>query len=496
MMSRCKMKSINLVSLLNVYHNVTRAEFYKFKKYYGIDLKDHEITCIESLIRKISSSQVTLYENFYASLTIPHIGKEFDLIRFGKDYLVNIELKIHASQSRILAQLRKNKYYLNYLKGDKYYFCYMQKNNTLYQLTEENKLRKVSHKILLLLLNNQQQKSISHIENLFDPVNYLVSPFNATQKFLASNYLLTSHQSYISKKILTCIFQQTENYFSITGGPGTGKTLLIYHIARELIKHHKRVLIVHSGTLNAGQIELNRHQFIIIDSNSFTKINLSQFDIIIIDEAQHLRKTPYKTELSFEEIINRIKEASLPCIISYDENQTIAYWESGKDINIKIKQLPQCLNYHLTNYVRTNGNIIRFINAFLDKNYHFTVSEKDNIDFIYCHSEDAIQYFSYLKNNWKIIQYYQSKRDNHLPFNHFNFISSKEVFGQEFDNVAVFVDKNFTYNKNGRLECQEQDDYCKVRMLYQNITRVRKKLKIIIIENKEILARCLSLLDK
>ncbi|MEB3455403.1 hypothetical protein ROV30_06130, partial [Pasteurella multocida] len=70
--------------------------------------------------------------------------------------------------------------------------------------------------------------------------------------------------------------------------------------------------------------------------------------------------------------------------------------------------------------------------------------------------------------------------------------TSHSVIGQEFDNVVIIIDGLFSYNSYGELIYNGRIYYDAVKMLFQNITRVRQKLKLIIIDNSELFDRCLS----
>ncbi len=72
--------------------------------------------------------------------------------------------------------------------------------------------------------------------------------------------------------------------------------------------------------------------------------------------------------------------------------------------------------------------------------------------------------------------------------------TSHGVIGQEFDNVAVIVDPYFNYDKNGDLTYSGDSYYPANKMLFQNMTRTRNQLKILILNNPVILDRCLTLL--
>ena len=66
---------------------------------------------------------------------------------------------------------------------------------------------------------------------------------------------------------------------------------------------------------------------------------------------------------------------------------------------------------------------------------------------------------------------------------------SRLVIGQEFDKVVVVMDSMFSYDANGELtaKIQTEPDYLFQRLFYQNITRVRKKLCIVVLNNPELI---------
>lgn len=69
------------------------------------------------------------------------------------------------------------------------------------------------------------------------------------------------------------------------------------------------------------------------------------------------------------------------------------------------------------------------------------------------------------------------------------------VVGQEFDNVVIVIDDSFKYNSQGDL-IADNTYYSQRQMLYQIITRTRKKLHIVIIDNEVMLDRCIDILNK
>nr|WP_315396337.1 hypothetical protein [uncultured Duganella sp.] len=103
------------------------------------------------------------------------------------------------------------------------------------------------------LLSSQAVDDSVVPDSLFDPSDYLVSPFNSTAKFLAGKYFLTLQQAEIKNKTTDSFNSlKAAKFISIIGGAGTGKTLLIFDIAKHLIASKKKPLIIHCGQLNHG----------------------------------------------------------------------------------------------------------------------------------------------------------------------------------------------------------------------------------------------------
>lgn len=109
------------------------------------------------------------------------------------------------------------------------------------------------------------------------------------------------------------------------------------------------------------------------------------------------------------------------------------------------------------------------------------------------------------ENEWSVVNYTPGIKKVYYYENRYNIPMIGEtphsIIGQEFDNVVGVVDEFFFYNENGDLA--EKTDlrrfglekyYSQYGMLYQIVTRTRKKVHLVIINNKEILTRCLEVL--
>lgn len=491
------MKHINIISLTQAFDTLEKEEYKNLLDYHNIEVKDKEIDDLKSLITILNDREgiKKIFSQFYVGYKIPQISKEFDLLRFGKDFIINIELKNNSTEEKILKQLKRNKYYLSFLNKKIHNFTFVENLKKLYRL-KNDELKEVEFTELAELLYKQELIYINDIDAVFNPSDYLVSPFNSTENFINNKYFLTHQQETIKIKTINILEDDTKsNFFAITGGAGTGKTLLTYDIAKKIINDGKKVLLIHCGNLNDGHIKLNTIDgWIIIPIKSYSSYVLSDYDLIVIDEAQRM----YPKQM--DDIIEKISIANGNCIFSYDKVQTLATWEKSKDIEEKINNITSITKHNLSEKIRTNKDIASFIKMLFDKKRNKLELQKNNIEISYFNNDDDTKEFleTLSNQNWEVLRFTPSQYNNEkheksaLP----TAETSHRVIGQEFDNVCVIIDQCFFYNEDGKLQYNCKSYYHPVKMLFQNITRTRKKVHIVIINNSEILNRCLTILTK
>ncbi|HCH4150545.1 TPA: DUF2075 domain-containing protein [Vibrio parahaemolyticus] len=486
------MKSINILSLVQAYSSLSQDEYDSFIKYYEIDVKNSEVEDLRVLAFSMYNilDFVNIFNDFYVGYKIQHISKEFDLLRFGDNYTINIELKSNSDESKIEKQLIRNRYYLSHINKVIHNFSFVSQTNKLYMLNSYNKLEEVNLNVLVQLLTGQNLSNLDNPDKLFNPSDYLVSPFNSTNKFINGQYFLTNQQEDIKSQIFKKLNSGNVEYISVSGSAGTGKTLLTYDIVKSVIKN-KKVAIVHCGQLNEGHQRLIRLGWNIISIKSFRNYDISDLDLVIIDEAQRIY------EWQFDKLILDAKAKNVHCIFSYDKNQTLSHKESLLDIESKIKNINGSKEFKLSNKIRTNKEIANFIKLLFNNNRKIDIVNNGNIDFDYFTDIKTVKNYIELMSNsgWEVLKLTPSQYDNEYHETYSNVFSknSHRVIGQEFDNVAVVIDEFFSYHNNGRLIYRAKTHYDSVKMLFQNITRTRKKLKLIIISNNEVLNRCLSI---
>lgn len=455
--------------------------------------RHQEILDICALLKCITVAEAKL-EGFIYGYTVPQLNKEFDLLKITESSCLNIELKSDAvSEDRIKRQLIQNLHYLKLLnKQFLLSYLYISSTNTIYSLDEFKNVVEVSVAELTAAINSLDRAVVIDLDSVFLPRNILVSPLNSTARFLSEDYLLTEHQENIKKTVLGHIETNTQGRFAgITGGPGTGKTLLIYDIACELGKT-KKVLMVHSGILCAGHHELNNHltNVKIISAKELRLREIRDVDIVIVDEAHRLY-----TE-SLDKVERWVKRAKAICLFSYDAGQTLSNSENRRHTAESIDAL--CANHihKLTNKIRTNKELALFITCLRDLSKYRPEYKFPNVRIIYepnkvkatiCAHKLAAEGYTYIS--------YTPSLYNHSLDYQVSEHNTHNVIGQEFEGVCMILDDNWYYQENKLTGRQHPNpDYLFEQLLYQGLTRVRSKLALII-SSEEILASILSLVE-
>jgi hypothetical protein len=394
------------------------------------------------------------------------------------------------SHQKHLMHILKN--YLNSLGKKVYNFSYVVDENTLYFLKGNDQISEVDIEFLIDKLLEQDVLEFEDLQKLFDPTNYLVSPFNSTERFINGEYFLTNHQESIKNELIKRNTNDNENLFSIQGAAGTGKTLLVYDLAKEYLNNNKKVAIIHCGILNEGHSRLiNNYSWDIMPAKHYKRTIEGYYDLIIIDECQRI----YKNQLT--NIVEHIINSNSTCIFSYDPNQCLHRDEI-------IRNIPGYLDttvhrkFKLTEKIRTNSELTSFIKNLFDLSKANPQQEYSNIE---------IQYFSDIQSAKGYIRSLRERDWISIDYTVSNFTWSSlddirinsgknahTVIGQEYDNVLVVIGNSFSYNDKGQLIGDRTSYYHPTKMLFQILTRTRKKLCLVIVNNEELLKKCIEIL--
>lgn len=495
------MKPRNLISVYQGAAAIDKPELAAEKKFKA--LKTHEIRNLHSLCDIMSAYGCTFanFDGFFVGYSIGQIGKEFDLLRFGDDQIINIEvkseLKVAKKEEKILKQMQVNYYYLKFLGRPIRIFSFVENDGFYEFLIESNTVIKVDAQTLVACVKNHVVNYNIDPDKEFIPSNYLISPFNSTDKFLKGEYFLTTAQQKIKDEIQAELLINPFMYFSISANAGTGKTLLMYDIAKGVFQSKQKALIIHCGKLNAGHAKLNLdHGWMIRSIRNVNAVSVENLlagcSILFIDEAQRIR--PYQLQL----IIEASQVKRIPIIFSYDTKQYLRR-DEGHDIEEYLRRCHPDITLstkRLTTKIRTNKELASFITNLLSIG-----SSKDHLDYScvtieYMNTlEELKEYVAFLEGDgWVPLTYTTSLRDKD-PYDTLSEICDKnahDVIGQEFSKVVFAMDENFEYSEANKLTAR--NGYYSARgMLYQIVTRVVDELKIVVLNNPKLYLKLLEI---
>lgn len=476
-------------------------------------IRIHEIDSLRILVDGLTGCGMTVSEadGFYFGFTIPQIGKEFDLLKVTDKHCLNIELKSQdVSEEAILAQLRKNRHYLTHLGKRVILFTVVTDTLTCYRLTLSDNLVRSDLREIADMLKKCDVPYDDDIGKSFRASEYLISPMNTPDKFIRGKYFLTPAQEYVKTELIRSIDSAESSaasdgdrrgsFFHITGRPGTGKTLLLYDLARTLSDSGNTV-IIRCGELTEGERIISREisNLDIISANDLgISSDIGSYDFVLCDEAQRLSIS------AFEMICRSADAGGQICIFSSDPEAVLTKAEHGRNIPGRIHALPPDGEFELSERLRMNREL-----------YHFILTLRNlghKADKPYAYEDVSVNYANDIPEAVRLITYFRSKgyvfinacaprhsagEDGSDPFAELTEeFDVQHIIGREYDKVVMLMDSSFYYDENGYLKgVPEPDpDYIYPNLFYQGITRVREKLSLVVLDAPVLLRNILGII--
>lgn len=465
-------------------------------------VKPHEFETIRQLTSSLEENAVSLscLDGFFFSYSIHQIGKEFDLLKIepGKKVL-NIELKCEPiSEHDMEKQLRQNRYYLEFIAPELRLFTFVGSTGELYQLEGEVFHKSTLHQ-LTGAMHGFDEYITEDIDRLFEPKQFLISPFTDPEKFLGKKYFLTQQQMDIREKILEQLGSKGHIFrlFGISGGIGSGKTLLLYDIARSIAKKDHLCCIIDSDSLSPAHKFLNSNWDKVsiksvrevcfrhpgqnpeqnLDRNAeqadtLTGTMLNEYEYIFIDEIHRMDMETVRKLLT----LGTKSGATLIC--TYVSQEWLSRAEKQQNI---LKILNSCTNFTewmLSKRIRTGVDHTAFYRNMLE----LSAVPRGDMDY----SGVEILYAADRKEADRMIAFYKNELHYSCPSqNRSDEFPSSEL---EYNSVLIPVEESFGYDEEGVM-CDLANPMEEMELdtqLYRYVSRTRNRLCILVIGNYEL----------
>ena len=458
----------------------------------------HEIESLCILADALAERGITVKDadGFYFGFVIPLIGKEFDLLKVTNRYCLNIELKSQdVGEEHILAQLRKNLHYLTLLGRELMLFTVVTDTLACYRLSDDGELEETDISEIAKAVRKCSAAYHGRIEKLFRASEYLISPEEDPERFLQGQYFLSPAQDYVKSQLLRDISNTSYcAFFHIFGRPCTGKTLLVYDLAKHL-SGSGRTLITCGEEPSEGLQSISRtieNLDFIAETDIDSPDQIRGYDFVLVDEALHIDPEIF-------DIITRAAETyEQVCIFSTDPSAALTDPEQKNDIEGRIQSLGLTGEYELSERMRLNMEVqtfimkLRHLNCRTEKTYEF-----EHISINYANNTDEARgIIKYFRDKGYVFINAPRSSDNFFADLEESF-SYRHIAGREYSSVVMLMDSSFSYDENGYLRGIPEPDpeHPYPNIFYSEISRVREHLALVIMDSPELFENILSILD-
>ena len=477
--------------------------FQDYKKINRIDNIDNtEIEAINKIYFKLKEHGLQGWDSRLSGYLLGVLYKgvgseEFDMLRFSEQKIINIELKsTNVPNENILRQLKRHSFLLSSISStvDVSLYTFILETEELfkYDKNQEN-LVEISFEQLLEEIPDDFIED-NYLDNL-DDTSFIISPYSEPDRFFNSQYFLNTEQEKAKKMII----ESSKSYVGLKGAAGTGKSLILFDVAKELSNCGLRVLLIFCSGLYDTDTEQTINKNCLFDFIDIRKFNIEQiatYDIVIIDESQRLKIAQWNklAEITNAGIINKL-------ILSVDNAQTLRPEEEQLNIQglLSDEENNEGVEYVdcLTERVRTDIGLSTFIRKFFNKKErNLSVLDFPKVNAVYFEDKDMAKDFiiSCEENEGFVSIEMPEKRpwggngQTKLPKFYYNSLDGFTVIGREYDKVLLPLTDRVYHHPSGVLKVTRESGYIYLpeKALFQAITRVKKQLLLVVIQNRDL----------
>ena len=487
---------VSLIELFNVISSSNNdlvhsyLKIHDFEYNYELDKEQIKVSelksyknLLEHMVTELSPSQTS---GFYLGFKLKdQANTQFDLLKVANETVVNIEFKSDMPDKEILSQASEHHRILSMAFNRIIVLEHLATTDELFLYdSSKKKMVPMPYDRLKDIIPNDST-GLNKLTKMTRS-DFLVAPYNEPQKFLKSAYQLTTNQNTIKSSIL----RSGKGMSMIKGGPGSGKTLLLIDIVRELQSKGFSIGMVMGAKPSSGQELLMETMGVSL----YWYYHLSSLeplldkDVLVFDETQRITQN----------IIDEIKELTSDKIVlfSIDQQQVVHPAEKDREVQNQLKDIIDDQQiYELKQSVRINPELNSFYNRLLDKKYRGAqFSTFDNAAIRYFNDEnDAKTYIQSKRDSGSVViesdEYITTSTNKKTRKKQVQLSkNTKDVIGQEFRDVLLVFDQYVDYDADGQLFVRNHGfyPYYDKNMIFQAITRASNSLEIVILNNLEL----------
>lgn len=484
-------KSFSLKEYKSLYKKVDDMQYVLM--HYKSRAKPHELQDFYKLSELIISNLST-YEDVDGWFigTDVYLVPDFDLLRFLDDRVINIDLK-HVYRDEMIKEIeRKFKKQIELMKLinlDTYNIVFFANINK-FMIYLEDKLELLSLEDFIKILQVEKNGIHYNLIESLSSKDYIVSPVSDTDKFIEGKYFLTLDQEIAVDEILN----NSKKIIGVEGNAGTGKTLIAYHILRE-IGDRENILFIFSGKLREAHMKMEKNfkKVKFISARESYSYNPEDFSYILIDESQRLHDYTRSLLLSW---ISNYKSTKF--VFFYDCNQALGPKDSGWLMDSLFKTY---LKDNKANLIELESNLRsnKYIEIFIKQLFDLSKKPSPSIDLTTLREIIKVKYFADANHSktWikKLINegytFITPTGDNHGPASSDQYmdiesINTHNMIGSEVDRVVTYIDDSLIYSQRGLLERNSREYYYLDKEVYVNLSRTKETLALAVIGNIDI----------
>jgi len=442
-------------------------------------VKRHEIESLRGMADALIMAGATVNEldGYYFSYIIPKIGKEFDVLRISEDTVLNIELKyVNVGRDEIADQLKRNEYYLKAL-GKKIFSCtYVYDENCFYAIGSDGQLSECSPSNVMEAVRATNRFYRDDPDRLFDPEDFIFSPLTEPQRFLSGGYFLTQHQESIEKRLLGITLDGVAGFAAVSGGSGTGKTLLLYDMALKASRLEK-VCVIASDSSSASEGFKSFADFDITDAQGYiSELSVNTYRLILIDDAHMIPKD------QLELIVKESRVNGSYCVFFTEASTLLLAVKRTEVFWSFLNRLVGAEKHQLTDKIRTDPTVAMFINRILNR--ELVTARTEGIEY----GDVFVLYAANRNEARKMAEHYAQK--GYYSYSPIGSSSKQPPSGKRL----LLLGRSFYYDENEKLRSAANDkDNIMEKLVFNGLKGIDGGLGIIAVGNLQLFKKILSL---